>query len=136
MEKHDLNASSFAEKIGVGRSSMSHILSGRNKPSLDFVLAVLKTFGEVDLYWLLNGRGTYPKKSAGINTDTTEEVQSAPLPSSQNVQESRSESKVENAEESGTKAQPLPITNKTNKGKNITKVIICFDDGTFENFIP
>ena len=44
-------ASSFAEKIGVQRSSISHILSGRNKPSLDFVLKVLSSFPEVELYW-------------------------------------------------------------------------------------
>ena len=48
------SASSFAEKIGVQRSSISHILSGRNKPSLDFVLKVLSAFPEVELYWLMN----------------------------------------------------------------------------------
>ena len=54
------SASSFAEKIGVQRSSISHILSGRNKPSLDFVLKILTSFPEVELYWLLNGKGKFP----------------------------------------------------------------------------
>lgn len=54
------SSSSFAEKIGVQRSSISHILSGRNKPSLDFVLKVLSSFPEVEMYWLLNGKGTFP----------------------------------------------------------------------------
>ncbi|MDP5081425.1 MAG: helix-turn-helix domain-containing protein [Winogradskyella sp.] len=53
-------ASSFAEKIGVQRSSISHILSGRNKPSLDFVMKVLHTYPEVELYWLMNGKGKFP----------------------------------------------------------------------------
>ncbi|MEJ2112601.1 MAG: helix-turn-helix transcriptional regulator [Flavobacteriaceae bacterium] len=53
-------SSSFAEKIGVQRSSISHILSGRNKPSLDFVLKILSSFPEVEMYWLLNGKGTFP----------------------------------------------------------------------------
>ena len=48
-------ASSFAEKIGVQRSSISHILSGRNKPSLDFVLKILDTYPEVELYGVLKG---------------------------------------------------------------------------------
>ena len=54
------SASSFAEKIGVQRSSISHILSSRNKPSLEFVLKVLSSFPEVELYWLLNGKGEFP----------------------------------------------------------------------------
>ena len=62
MAYHDLSAAAFAEAIGVPRSSISHLLSGRNKPSLDFVLKVVKRFPEVDLYWLLNGKGTFPKQ--------------------------------------------------------------------------
>ena len=46
--------SSFAEKIGVQRSSISHILSGRNKPSLDFILKVTKAFTDVDNYNISN----------------------------------------------------------------------------------
>lgn len=48
---YDLNASSFAEKIDVGRASISHLLSGRNKPSLDFVMKVVQTFVT---YYLFN----------------------------------------------------------------------------------
>ena len=59
---YGLSASSFAEKIGVQRSSISHILSGRNKPSLEFTMKILSSFPEVDLYWLLNGKGTFPKQ--------------------------------------------------------------------------
>src|SRR5690625_7645987 len=57
MSHYSLSASSFSEKIGVARSSISHILSGRNKPSLDFILKILKEFPEVNLYWLMNGKG-------------------------------------------------------------------------------
>ena len=61
MSHYELTAAAFAERIEVQRSGISHILSGRNKPSLDFVLKVVRTFPEVDLYWLLNGRGSFPK---------------------------------------------------------------------------
>ena len=78
LDYYSLNASSFAEKIGVQRSSISHILSGRNKPSLDFVMKVLSSFDEVDTYWLLNGKGVFPsekeqipkKPSTSITNDT------------------------------------------------------------------
>lgn len=57
---YELSASSFADAIGVQRSSISHLLSGRNRPSLDFVLKVIARFPEVNLYWLLNGKGDFP----------------------------------------------------------------------------
>ncbi len=60
---YDETATSFAEKIGVQRSSISHILSGRNKPSLDFIMKVLQAYPEVELYWLLNGKGNFPSTS-------------------------------------------------------------------------
>ncbi|TXD49576.1 MULTISPECIES: helix-turn-helix domain-containing protein [unclassified Polaribacter] len=63
MDFNELTASMFADKIGVQRSSISHILSGRNKPSLDFVLKIISEFKDVDLYWLLNGVGSFPKKA-------------------------------------------------------------------------
>ena len=62
MDHYELSAALFAEKIEVQRSSISHILSKRNKPSLEFVLKVLNVFPEVDLFWLLNGVGQFPKK--------------------------------------------------------------------------
>ena len=58
MEEHQLNASSLADKIGVQRSSLSHILSKRNKPSLDFILKINKNFKKIDLNWLLFGKSS------------------------------------------------------------------------------
>ena len=57
-----LNSSQFAEAIGVQRSSISHILSGRNNPSLDFVLKIIETFPEIETEWLLFGNGEMLKK--------------------------------------------------------------------------
>lgn len=70
LEYYDLTASLFADKIGVQRSSISHILSGRNKPSLDFILKVTSTFTDVDIYWLLNGKGNFPSESKNNATST------------------------------------------------------------------
>ena len=66
LDYYNLNASSFADKIGVQRSSLSHLLSGRNKPSLDFILKILDVFPDIDLYWILNGKGTFPKYECEI----------------------------------------------------------------------
>ena len=94
---HQLTASMFADKIGVQRSSISHILSGRNKPSLDFILKVIAEFDEVDMYWLLNGKGTFPKN---ISTP------------------------------------PLSLLNieTTSNEKNIERIVVFYNDGTFAEF--
>ncbi len=74
MEYHKLSASSFADKVGVQRSSISHLLSGRNKPSLDFVLKVTSVFNDVELQWLLNGKGRYPNHVADATTPLSRDL--------------------------------------------------------------
>src|SRR5690606_6259074 len=105
---------SFAEKIGVQRSSISHILSGRNKPSLDFILKVLHTFPEVDLYWLFNGRGNFPL-----------ELKNAPHKSEHNAEAS-------NASKNTNIALDLKTENTENKA--IERIVIFYSDGTFKSF--
>ena len=80
METHQLTASLFADKIGVQRSSISHILSGRNKPSLDFILKVTSVFSDVDIQWLLNGIGEFPKRELHAPMPSVKEsTNSAPI---------------------------------------------------------
>ena len=106
MDYYQLSAAAFADKINVQRSSISHLLSGRNKPSLDFVLKVLDEFKEVELYWLLNGKGNFPKKEIEIAT-TPLTSKNAPQTLAQNS-----------------------IT------KEIDSIIIFYSDGTFKNYFP
>ena len=56
LKNNSLSASQFAEKIGVQRSSVSHVLSGRNKPSLDFIIKISNAFTDISLNWLINGK--------------------------------------------------------------------------------
>lgn len=107
IEYYGESASSFAEKIGAQRSSISHILSGRNKPSLDFVLKVLSSFPEVELYWLLNGKGKFPKVESPISekADSPKEVISKTIES-----------------------------NKTETNKTIERIVVFYSDGSFKNF--
>jgi transcriptional regulator with XRE-family HTH domain len=60
LDFYGLSATAFSDLIDFNRSTISHLLSGRNKPSLEFVLKVLQKFPEVELYWLLNGKGHFP----------------------------------------------------------------------------
>ncbi|SNR47971.1 DNA-binding transcriptional regulator, XRE-family HTH domain [Maribacter sedimenticola] len=63
LEYYNLSAAAFADAIHVQRSSISHLLSGRNKPSLEFVMKIHEAFPEVALPWLLYGKGTFPTSS-------------------------------------------------------------------------
>lgn len=67
IEEHQLSNSQFADKVGIPRSGLSHVLSGRNKVSLDYVLKITEAFPEVDPQWLLKGSVSTASVSA-INT--------------------------------------------------------------------
>lgn len=58
LKSKDISASKFADEIGVQRSSISHILSGRNNPSLDFIQKVLTRFPDINSDWILTGKGS------------------------------------------------------------------------------
>jgi transcriptional regulator with XRE-family HTH domain len=63
LDQLNLSPSEFADRIGVQRSSISHVLSGRNKPSIDFLEKILNVFPDIDTTWLITGRNTSLKTS-------------------------------------------------------------------------
>ena len=108
---YELSASTLADKIEVQRSSISHILSGRNKPSLEFVMKILKMFPEVELYWLLNGTGKFPKSS-----DKT----MSPTPIS--------------VDKVGDNSKMSTYSTKETGDSDIERIVIFYKDGTFRNY--
>ncbi|GAA0871063.1 helix-turn-helix transcriptional regulator [Gangjinia marincola] len=130
---YELNASSFSDKIEVGRSSISHIISGRNKPSLDFIMKVVETFPEVDLYWLLNGKGSFPKSGSSSTASGVQQTISSSSTVSENTPAQKetlvSNPNVESVQTASTHLQQLP-----RKGKTIEKIIVLYTDGSFDSF--
>lgn len=81
IDHYGLTVSTFADKIGVQRSNISHLLSGRNKPSLDFIMKVVQTYPSINLYWLLYGKGSFPTLENESNShDSTPTVKEKKLP--------------------------------------------------------
>ena len=113
MEQHELNASSFAEMIGVQRSSISHILSGRNKPSLEFLTKIEAAFDEVSFEWLLKGE----ENKARIST---------PSPTRSEISSGNESVKVPPKH---SKEQLTPHTKE-----DIMKIVHYYADGSFESF--
>jgi transcriptional regulator with XRE-family HTH domain len=62
LSREHLSSSQFADKIGVQRSSVSHVLSGRNKPGFDFIYKVLTAFPQINGEWLITGAGEMYKQ--------------------------------------------------------------------------
>jgi transcriptional regulator with XRE-family HTH domain len=81
MESQGYNAKGFAELLGIQRSGLSHIFSGRNKPGLDLIQKILEVFPEVSADWLLMGKGNH---KFTIVTDATAPV-TRPLADSVNI---------------------------------------------------
>lgn len=106
MKLNNITASAFADEIGVQRSSVSHILSGRNKPSLEFIQKVLARFPKVSADWLVAGV-TNTGKDQITNNETN---------------------KVEQ------KSSPSPTPTPNNKG--VKKILVFYTDNTFEEFHP
>jgi len=147
MEYYHLSPAQFADKIGFQRSALSHVLSGRNKASLDFVLKVKKTFPNLNLEWLTLGEGDQfikpverPEKpepdTLRIDFDTsggeTEKVRRSnvdtknptlvgekPTKEGENQKTGRLESKGDQ---------------KSTGRKNINKIILLYDDGSFSEY--
>lgn len=55
MKANSLSSSQFADRVGIKRSNLSHVLSGRNKPSLDFLSKVIVAYPNVNASWLITG---------------------------------------------------------------------------------
>ena len=57
LKENNLTSTKFADVIGVQRSSISHLLSGRNKPSFDFIEKMLLSYPDINAQWLITGKG-------------------------------------------------------------------------------
>jgi transcriptional regulator with XRE-family HTH domain len=104
----EIQPSKFADEIGVQRSSMSHIIAGRNKPSLDFLQKVVQRYPEININWLLSGIGEpiFAEKKEKPDTD---------------IEISTEFEKGKNKE--------IP-----NKEKEIERIVVFYSDKTFETF--
>ncbi|MDG4945801.1 helix-turn-helix domain-containing protein [Weeksellaceae bacterium KMM 9713] len=130
LEVYNINASEFADRIEVQRSSISHILSGRNKPSLDFLIKVKDEFPELRWDYLLLAKKPMTEiEAAQINrkieplfAEEMEEESKPPLHSS-----------APEVKPVAEKADELD-SQSTKKTRSITKIVWFYDDNSFEVF--
>lgn len=120
MENNHLNATAFAEKIDVQRSSVSHILSKRNKPSLEFILKINEHFAEADLEWLLLGEKQDQEKHPTLLNEKVEVSEIDAI-------EHKTKYEI---------TQGMPQKNENSNTDEISQIIQLYKDGSFRTYFP
>ena len=145
LEYYSLSASGFADKIGVQRSSLSHLLSGRNKPSLDLILKIVENFPDIDLYWILNGKGNFPKMEIKVESQT----QNIPHVSDSKIIDENNSQDIPNLFSDENRNQKNPVfeniknnfsnTGNMSSAKNeleIDRIVVFYTNGNFKSYSP
>ncbi|MBT3209498.1 MAG: helix-turn-helix transcriptional regulator [Bacteroidetes bacterium] len=128
IRENNITSAKLADSINVNRASISHILSGRNLPSFDFISKFLKRYNEIDANWLMIGKGEMYKNQIS-NT----------IPF-RNIDEL---DKSVEAKQKLNLTKPTPIvenelisneTIDTKKQTKVEKVLIFYSDNRIEEF--
>jgi transcriptional regulator with XRE-family HTH domain len=135
LRNENKTSAQLAEEIGVQASGISHILSGRNNPSLDFVLKMLERYKFLSSDWLLFGKGSMYTEPQMRNLFDFDEKESRPA-------EKINPEKVEKQIDITTgvvnaKANPSADPKEFKRPlSEVVKVLWFYDDNTFEEFFP
>lgn len=132
----NITQAQFADIIKVVRASVSHVLAGRNNPSYDFIKAIMDNFPALNIEWLILGKGKMYKDKQ--NTEVPEAIareqdidslDSGLLFSDFNDEVDTHEQNTPATSDINTSTTPIQIPVKQ---RNVSKIIILFDDGTFQ----
>jgi len=156
LEIEHLSPSQLADALGIQRGGISHLLSGRNKPSFDFLQKVLYKFPDINAEWLITGKGRPFKGFIEENNKSVtvdKEVQKTDFKS--NVEEINlfnqsipHSSDITNAplstENTATRPETSAMTtgdipaagNRENPQRTVRRIIIYYSDGTYNDFYP
>lgn len=160
MKEENLTSSRLAELLGIQPSGISHILKGRNNPSLDFIQKILRRFPQVNPDWLILGEGEMYRQQSetdsaqqGRSQENERELEaSAKLGAAsgspelfggdvksveeENNQTQREKSKNIISEAGGTTQQATAIANTFGgpARSKVRRVIVLFEDRTFESY--
>lgn len=134
MAYYDLNASSFSDTIDFNRSTISHLLSGRNKPSLEFVMKILHKFPEVNIDWLVDGKGDFPSNQEKLQFHEEETPKSNPPPIQEELLEEEAKAIYEKIPSSLKQDLSKQRDDLVSSKKEIAKIVIFYTDSSFEAY--
>ncbi|HON54377.1 MAG TPA: helix-turn-helix transcriptional regulator [Bacteroidales bacterium] len=121
LNAEQLSSSKLSDILGIQRSGMSHILSGRNKPSFDFIQKLLLKFPSLNAEWLITGKGNMYKE----NSDASLYANRAEYQSDEKENEDYKPPEILINESEKIEAQ---------NNRRLIKIILIYSDGTFSDF--
>ena len=135
----NITQAQFADTINVVRASVSHVLSGRNNPSFDFIKAMMQHYPNLNIDWLMFGKGKmYKDNRAPETSPPVEDILFPPEP----IEEVLTDDSVLNSGHDNeelaniTSSNEFKTLNNTAQSpvnqRKVTKIIVLFDDGTFQ----
>ncbi len=136
IETEKISAAEFADNIGVQRSSVSHVLNGRNNPGFSFIQKILETYPKINSRWLLMGEGEMYQnfkqetKSSALQQNLFETKNSEPSINSIGVDKNQSQNAKPNIINS------LGIDRSSADNKKVVRVLIFYNDQTFDDYTP
>jgi len=125
------SSAQLAEEIGVQASGISHIISGRNNPSLDFVLKMLEKYKFLSTDWLLFGKGAMYKESR--MQSLFENTDSAGSESSHVTGEIVKNEVDSLVQDSPVRETVVPLNNMAS---GIVRIVWFYGDNSFEEYFP
>lgn len=141
LEMENLSQAQFAAALGIQRGGLCHLLSGRNKPSYDFIVKLISSYPALNSEWLLTGRGKPYKNNEtciGIPASpaTTDDLPEEDLPAEQNdLFSCTSVEDVQiavNQEVEQTTTPSQPFREPISGDRTVERIVIFYSDGTFE----
>lgn len=155
----NLTQAQFADSIDVAKASISHILSGRNKPGFDFIENTAKRYPSLNLEWLITGKGKMYKQDTVLFDQSDDEL----FPSAKNpapettVKAARKETPepvedypyrpvekpAEQPETTAAPVAPMPLKTteshaplaaglRVNSTRSISRIVVFYDDNTYQ----
>ena len=130
IESEHITAKQFAEQLGVSAGTISNILGGRNKPSVDVYVRIMNTFRTINPDWLMLGTGSMYRPNGGVTQtelfgDMRPEVPNSPAATDSTVVSAPS-TPISQPQNAGSKQTIPPVA------KQIARIIIYYTDGTYE----
>jgi transcriptional regulator with XRE-family HTH domain len=135
MKEKNLTPSQFADEIGIQRSGMSHLISGRNNPSLEFIMKVMKRFPDVKADYLLYGK---LDQATGTNENMSHAEDSIPKEAEFNGMPKVQPTLFDQPDIMEIKPEPKPLrqVRKEKTERKIEKIVVFYEDKTFREYDP
>lgn len=131
----NITQAQFADNINVVRASVSHVLSGRNNPSFDFIKAMMAKYPRMNIDWLMFGKGKMYKDAEAPAEDLLFPIveAEAETETEMRLHDIVPEDVFKASEQTSSAIDTLDnVMQNTIKQRKVSKIIILFDDGTFQ----